>query len=344
MFIPSQHLSSNSSNIGVVQINQKKRKADHFLSNSGTHHNSDFTTNYSTNLDTNLLSSTHQHNQQQQNSTSHHHQHGTDINNTVIGNNTSSILLSSSNQHQNQHSNTTSSTYLINHPNNPINNSNIIYHQTQYGTNNNLGNSAATGGINHKLQVHNNKNSGATSDLELITDINNTTVVRTSAANTTQFNNSSGGVENTTFNIGTGTGTCAGTGGGGNVHTDNTQTTTTDTTLSTKSSGGTTSPSTNDNTNDTIIAQTFVRASTIKLLDTYQRCGQKVRFYYHLFYISKSLIYWVGHFNGPDFVVIIKNNLNKSCIVRWLGRGVVSCFDSKLNIVRCGFVLSQFRF
>ncbi|XP_044734949.1 homeodomain-interacting protein kinase 2 isoform X2 [Chrysoperla carnea] len=274
MFIPSQHLSSNSSNIGVVQINQKKRKADHFLSNSGNHHNSDFTTNYSTNLDTNLLSSTHQHNQQQQNSTSHHHQHGTDINNTVIGNNTSSILLSSSNQHQNQHSNTTSSTYLINHPNNPINNSNIIYHQTQYGTNNNLGNSAATGGINHKLQVH-NKNSGATSDLELITDINNTTVVRTSAANTTQFNNSSGGVENTTFNIGTGTGTCAGTGGGGNVHTDNTQTTTTDTTLSTKSSGGTTSPSTNDNTNDTIIAQTFVRASTIKLLDTYQRCGQK---------------------------------------------------------------------
>lgn len=49
--------------------------------------------------------------------------------------------------------------------------------------------------------------------------------------------------------------------------------------------------------------QPFVRASTIKLLDTYQRCGQKVRIYKCLiFFCNLELLACIVYEWGKDFI------------------------------------------
>lgn len=172
MFIPSQHLSSSSSNIGVVQINQKKRKADHF---------------------SNFINTTNQSN-----------------------------LLNNSNN-------------LINHPNNPINNSNIASNQQYHQQSNNH---------HHNQKLSNSLvNNSANNNLNELLDL--------------QQHNSGNSARDLIYNNISGVGDCQ-------------------TNIGCNEQTGT--PNT-DNINDTnaILAQTFVRASTIKLLDTYQRCGQKVR-------------------------------------------------------------------
>lgn len=173
MFIPSQHLSSSSSNIGVVQINQKKRKADHF---------------------SNFINTTNQSN-----------------------------LLNNSNN-------------LINHPNNPINNSNIASNQQCHQQSNNH--------HHHNQKLSNSLvNNSANNNLNELLDL--------------QQHNSGNSARDLIYNNISGVGDCQ-------------------TNIGCNEQTGT--PNT-DNINDTnaILAQTFVRASTIKLLDTYQRCGQKVR-------------------------------------------------------------------